>query len=441
MNYIGFLDIAQDMLALVCGIMLLRAVGEYRERNRIASVITFIVSFAVSVAVSRLFKLWSIEQTGTLEEYLALEALIEYALSVVEMVIWIGAPLIVLRVTQKLKGALLLFALMSISELPSGLLSIIIADISVNEQLVELMKEISVVLSYVVFCALLIGYSRRNKLSVIKNVFETVPDWLYFLAFSISLFAHFVGESEVITLKNIVVVATTIGVVFAIVYLMKNVSLLTLKQNEILSRLDEQQVGYEKMLKSDEQLREFRHDYKNHMLVVTALLNAGKTDEAADYLEKVKVKSGIVGRQFSTGNFVVDAILNNKNSLAEEFEIHIGFSGVVPTAGVENADLCTVVANLLDNAIEGTKRYVGNRYINITASVRNGYLAFSVANPVNSKVEIKGNRIKTTKQDSKNHGIGLRNVQNTAEKYGGTMLLDCSDTEFTADVNMKLDHQ
>ena len=97
-------------------------------------------------------------------------------------------------------------------------------------------------------------------------------------------------------------------------------------------------------------------------------------------------------------------------------------------------------ANLLDNAIENTKKYGGNRYINIEANVRSGYLALSLTNPVREKVTIKNNRIKTTKQDSRNHGIGLRNVERTAEKYCGRLLLECTDTEFTADVSLKLEH-
>ena len=99
-----------------------------------------------------------------------------------------------------------------------------------------------------------------------------------------------------------------------------------------------------------------------------------------------------------------------------------------------------MLANLLDNAIENTKRFEGNRYVNVAASVRNGYLALSLANPVNEKVTIKNNRIKTTKSDARNHGIGLRNVERTAEKYSGKLLLTCDEKEFCADVSMKLDH-
>ena len=205
-----------------------------------------------------------------------------------------------------------------------------------------------------------------------------------------------------------------------------------------MKQMSIQQTNFEQMIKSDEQLREFRHDYKNHMMVVTALLNSGRNEEAADYLEKVKISSGLVGRQFSTGNFIVDAILNNKNSFAEEFGIHLSFSGQVPEKGIENSDLCIVFANLLDNAIEGTKRYQGNRYINIESNIRNGMLTLSLINPVNEKIIIKKNRISSTKHDVKNHGIGLRNVERVAEKYHGSLLLSCNENEFSADISLKL---
>lgn len=441
------LDFVQDIIAVVCGVLLLRAVGDYRERSRLVTVITAVFSAVLAIAANDIFINTYLDILGLTESSTDYIDLLGFFMGVVSIIVWIGAPMIILRVTQKLKAGLLLFALMSLTELPEGLFFILVSNGNLSAESAagkwtDLISVILIIISYLIVAVLLLSYTRRSRLLVLKNVFETAPPWAYLLIFVISTFAYVITDGiEVIDIvSNIIIFMTIIGIIGGFAYLFRSVSALNLKYSEILKKFDDQQTGYEKMLRSDEQLREFRHDYKNHMMVVTALLNAGKTEEASEYLETIKIQSGIIGRQFSTGNFIVDAILNNKNSLAEEFAIKMSVSGAVPEEGIENADICTIVSNLIDNAIEGTKRYEGDRYIKVKSSIRNGFLALSVINPVGARIDIKNNRIKTTKQDSKNHGIGLRNVQRTAEKYGGAMLLDCTDTEFTADVTVKLEH-
>lgn len=71
--------------------------------------------------------------------------------------------------------------------------------------------------------------------------------------------------------------------------------------------------------------------------------------------------------------------------------------------------------------------------------VSNGFLTLSFTNPAKD-VKIANNRIKTTKSDKKNHGIGLKNVENVAKKYSGNMLLSFANNEFTADVSMKIEN-
>ncbi|MBR3095223.1 MAG: sensor histidine kinase [Clostridia bacterium] len=134
----------------------------------------------------------------------------------------------------------------------------------------------------------------------------------------------------------------------------------------------------------------------------------------------------------------MNAILNNKNELAADCGVEMSFSGVVPAQGIENDDLCTVVGNLIDNAIDGAKRAAEKKYIRVKGAVRNGFFTLSVKNAVDGVVEIKNNKIKTTKTDTKRHGIGLKNVAAVAKKYHGAAVFSCDETEFTADVTLQL---
>lgn len=447
---------AAYVLADACGVLcfcaMIRLIWEYPERSRVCTVAAGIVAAAVSTVTAVLVvnsfpeSVYSAAFTQAGPDY---DAFIDGTSiqSVCSAALLLFVPHVILKTKRFFRVLLVELTLYLAAESVFGLVSTALQLNSDNA--VKLLAES--ICGCCVFLALALFFfngTRKNRPLPIRNVIDTIPRWIYpaVMVFSLTvylkdgLFDGGVDSDYAHRVYNVFWLFSVVGIAVCAVYFVYKIFLLSYQQNQILKQMTTQQENYEKMLKSDEQLREFRHDYKNHMMVVTALLNSGRTEEAADYLDKVKVASGVAGRQFSTGSFIADAILNNKNSLAEEYAIHLSFDGRIPEKGIENSDLCTVLANLLDNAIENTKRFEGNRYVNVAASVRNGYLALSLANPVSGKVPIRNNRIKTTKSDARNHGIGLRNVERTAEKYSGKLLLTCDEKEFCADVSMKLDH-
>ncbi len=279
--------------------------------------------------------------------------------------------------------------------------------------------------------------SGNNELNIISNVFMTVPKWIYVCLAVFDLTGYYREFGISTGIYNVMYAVATVMVIACVIYFIGKIFVLTYQQKQIVHKMDVQYEYYQQMLSSNEDVRQFRHDYKNHMMVVTSLLNSGKTQEASDYIGNIQLHTGNFGKKFSTGNFVADAILNDKYSLAEEFSIHIDFDGRIPEHGILNVDLCTVMANLTDNAIEALKNFEGNKYIKITANIRNGYLALSFVNPA-KEVKIVNNRIKTTKSDKKNHGIGLKNVEAVAKKYSGNMILSFENNEFSIDVSMKI---
>ncbi len=281
--------------------------------------------------------------------------------------------------------------------------------------------------------------SDNSELNILSNVFMTVPKWIYvcLAIFDMTGYYREFGVSEGI--YNVMYAISTVMVIACVIYFIGKIFVLTYQQNQIIHKMDIQHEYYQQMLSTNDDVRQFRHDYKNHMMVVTSLLNNGKTKEASDYIKNIQFQTGNFGKKFSTGNFIADAILGDKSSLAEEYAIHIDFTGRIPEKGILNVDLCTVVANLTDNAIESLKYFDGNRYLKITANIRNGFLTLSFVNPAKD-VKIVNNRIRTSKSDKKNHGIGLKNVDNVAKKYQGNMLLSFINNEFTADVSMKIDN-
>ena len=444
--------ILMDACGVVCMTALVRALWLCPERNRICTVITGVAVAAASVSVA-VYAAVNIPEDLTpemlgvcvepYERYLALTDLQSF----VSGCLLLFAPMLFLRVKHVFRTFLLELTFYFAVE---SLFSVVATVLDLNADTPEKLAAEAVygIVAYTALAIVFFSSMKRERQLPLRAVVDRMPRWLFVAAIIFSFTAYcktglFDGPADgeyAAKVFDVLWMLSTAGIMISAAYFVYKIFLLSYQQNQIVKQMNEQQIHYEQMLKTDEQLRVFRHDYKNHMMVVTALLNNGRTEEAADYLEKVKVASGVAGRQFSTGSFIADAILNNKNSLAEEFAVHLGFTGRLPAEGVENSDFCTVFANLLDNAIEGARKYHGNRYVNIEANVRNGFLALSVVNPVNEKVIVKNNRVKTSKSDARNHGIGLRNVERTAEKYNGQLLLSCDEKEFSADVSLKLKH-
>lgn len=421
-----------DIVEVICLISVLTAVFGLKERRRIITIFMSVICLLTSVGGA----LWT--YFGTFSEDSLLDP---------ETMTMLLPPLFVFAILNtkgqfwKSLGAIAL--VISSSEALLGFIGFIFKNDARSAEWVVVDNTATIIGYSAITVAVLIA-NKMSNFSLIKNVYETVPKWLlpvwFILNFTL-FFANFVKHDMKYDNQvplNVFFSLSAICIFVCIIYFTYKIFLLTYQQTQILKQLDEQHENYERMLSSDRQLREFRHDYKNHMLVVTALLNAGKNDEASEYLETIKITSGVQKRQISTGNFVADAMLNNKNALAEELGIKMSFVGTIPEKGIASSDLCTVLGNLVDNAIENTKRLKGEKYIRIEATARERFFVLSIVNPVNERVVIKNNRIKTTKSDSKNHGIGLKNVGRIAEKYGGKFRLSCDDREFVADISIKL---
>ena len=141
-------------------------------------------------------------------------------------------------------------------------------------------------------------------------------------------------------------------------------------------------------------------------------------------------------RRISTGSFVVDAVLNNKVHYAQSKNIAISFSGNVSDIGVSPQDLCLIFSNLIDNAIEACEKLSGEKIIDIEVGLRQNFFILSISNPCASAPVKRNGAIRTTKKDKSLHGIGLKNVSVTAEKYGGVLVTDYSNGTFFVDVRL-----
>lgn len=169
------------------------------------------------------------------------------------------------------------------------------------------------------------------------------------------------------------------------------------------------------------QMRGWRHDYHNHIQTVKAHLQLEQYAEIERYLDKLDTDLTSVDTVVKTGNVMVDAILNSKISLAVSKKIAVKAKALVPKElPISEIDLCVIIGNLLDNAMEASLKLPqeADRFIRIYIDILKEQLYISVSNSVGGEVKKSGRAYLTTKA-SDSHGFGLMRVDSIAEKYGG----------------------
>lgn len=194
---------------------------------------------------------------------------------------------------------------------------------------------------------------------------------------------------------------------------------------------------FEQTRAADAEMRMLRHDMKNHITVMNGLYRLGKTDELGEYLNGLSDSFADSLAVNDTGSEIADAIISEKRAVAETSGTKLVCDGSLKGLAINAVILCTVLSNLLDNAIEAAEQTDNERIITLTAKRTGSFYFISISNPCRGYVDVSADMI-TTKPDREHHGLGLKSVRNTLEKCGGTLELSCKKAGegyvFTAEV-------
>ena len=296
-----------------------------------------------------------------------------------------------------------------------------------------------ILISTIVIIAVFLGTNHKD-VNIIAGAFKEIPVWLLIslLLFELTNYYKEFGTSE--TGYNLMYVISSCLVFISILYLVFRVFRLVYTQNTIMKQLSDR-LDYESgLIKSDEALRRFRHDFRNHVIVLNSMLEQGDYEKAKRYFGSISEEFSPGKTKYSTGNSVVDSLLSIKVVSAAMQNTEILFDGAIPEQGIEPKDMCICFGNLLDNAIEACAALPEEtkRTIHIQAILSNNVLVLSFVNPtVQKKKAVMGELPKTTKKDVRAHGIGLKNVRDTAKKYNGSLHLSAENGLFTAELLME----
>ncbi len=207
-------------------------------------------------------------------------------------------------------------------------------------------------------------------------------------------------------------------------------------------RSDLMENDYELVRNAYETNAKLFHDLNNHINTIHQLLITCDYDEAIKYIEELKEPLNTLKTAVWSGNKVVDFILNSKKDQAEKMGIRFEINAEYPShADIQSKDLVSILGNLLDNAIEACSQGSAqqDKWIKIILRNINNMLIIKIQNSLFNELHIENKSLKTTKNDTKLHGWGVKSVESTAEKYEGTVQYSFTESDFTIVVVLHYD--
>ena len=167
-------------------------------------------------------------------------------------------------------------------------------------------------------------------------------------------------------------------------------------------------------------MRGWRHDYHNHLQSLKGFLSLNKVDQMKNYLNELETDLDSIDTLYHSGNLQLDSILNAKLAIAEKGHIRIHCdASIPPQLHVSDLDLCVILGNLLDNAIESCRKIKDpdERFIRVYIGILKKQLYISITNATSETVKQRTDHYFTTKRGD--HGHGLKRVDQVVKKYDG----------------------
>lgn len=198
-----------------------------------------------------------------------------------------------------------------------------------------------------------------------------------------------------------------------------------LEQQSSLAALRE--VYYTGLKQEQTQLRTLRHDLRNHVTALQGLLEQGKLPELSRYLAALSDSPALDGGKRYCQNETANVVLSSKAARMELVGLVPDFVATLPEAlTVPAPELCALLGNALDNAIEGATG-TKNKTVTLRARLDKGVLMLQVQNPLGSVVNPD---LSTTKEDTARHGLGIAGMREIARRHGGSLAATTKDGKF-----------
>ena len=323
-------------------------------------------------------------------------------------------------------------------------------NIDILEDSTDLIGVLVIIASRIILFLFLIIIKRISVIKK-KNVIDmSNKEWLQFLIFPIfTLITVIVMTNSMVTSYHEDIV--NVYYVIAIVLIVLNMVVFHLI-NEILENsqrireadvLKQQSIGqlelYNSLRKNYDIQRKRTHEYKNQIMCIDSLLKKKNYNKLEEYINSIFDKLDGQLDMVDTNNEVVNAVINAKYYEALQNDVlFILKINDLSHIKVSDEDIVTILSNLLDNAIEAAGQCdIDKRTVGIKLLYEDDVLSIAVSNSYKTEPEImEDGYMRTIKDDKEQHGLGIRNVVATLEKYNAEHIIDYKNGEFVFSIIM-----
>lgn len=189
---------------------------------------------------------------------------------------------------------------------------------------------------------------------------------------------------------------------------------------------------YEQLQDTYNNKRRELHDQAQFSCMLKKLLQDGDIERTLQYLTEKESQASIGQKNKYTGISIIDLMLDYKIKEAQQYKIIINVDLDIYFCPLDATDMCILLGNLLDNAIEATKNLSnGKRMINIKMRNPNNFFLLEISNPYEGERRKKDGHYLTTKADENIHGFGLISVERIVNTLDGVIEIDDINNTFT----------
>lgn len=280
-------------------------------------------------------------------------------------------------------------------------------------------------------------YGIDNKLLTYSFILPVSTFGIYYALLYSGLMFEIVGLSEMIlTIACILLLFAN-----AIIFLIYDYTLKLNEEKKILEmsslKADMEKKYYYRIEEANIEQSKYMHDLKFLLKTIGNLAINDKNEEIRSVIQGMNLKIGEMEEKFFCRNKVLNTILCEKKKEASDNNINysVYIEPSVNLGFIQDIDIIIIMSNIIDNAIEASKK-IDNGYIDISVfeTQKGHFLMIRVENRFNGIVKRHINGFKTTKTDSGKHGIGMKNVSDCVNKYGGIMQVETEEDIFTVSI-------
>lgn len=333
------------------------------------------------------------------------------------------------RTVNKLLSAVISSAvLISVSNLITGVFSLVLkSDLDNIYSGHSIYRVLCVLIALIVklyLFSLILKFADKTILSMNKKEWTLVITVFLTSIFSLAMIHISLNNADYSGLSALMLMLSEAGLILLnMICLYITISLNKSNKAAEELKLHEQQLMHniryaETVRKQYEEIRAMRHDMKQHFEVIDRLCaaeNYAKVRESiseyAGLLDKIDIFTDV-------GNDIVNAILNSKLSTAKSLGITVICSSSGSLDGINTYDICSLLGNMLDNAIEAAKM-TNPACIEVSIFSDDYKINICVSNSICKSVLNDNKNLITTKSDFQNHGIGVKTICSIADKYNG----------------------